>query len=62
MKLEETPNSLQEAKLLLGMSKEDRLGFERVEIDGVCKFMPLIQWQGMTYRVGDEIPDLRGTL
>ena len=60
MKLENSVESVKAAKKLLGMPENGGVGFQRV-VDGEgARYAPMLDWQGVRYLVGDEIPDLVG--
>ena len=59
MIIEDTRESILEAKRLLGIPANSPVGFiGRVNAAGVMKYQPVLDWKGVRYQVGDEIPDL----
>ena len=63
MIIEDTRESILEAKRLLGIPADSPVGFlRRVNAAGVLKYQPVLDWKGVRYQVGDEIPDLVGAV
>ena len=60
MKLENSVESVKAAKKLLGMPEDARIGLQRVVDGDGADYAPILDWQGVRYLVGDEIPDLVG--